>query len=201
MENFDLKKFLTENKLTTASKLLEQEEDYKYFDSEGMGGTIIGTVDGTRVYAMEDSSVFDTVFYALEKGTDVQFLTIETGGETVTADEIQQEHGVSPALAQLLAADIESELSESRKKVSKLTEDGGNIKIVKTDGQEVEFIYNGKPHTVYFDSYEASDYHGNNFSTGYLTGEDQYGGQWAIDAAEDGDYIVDFDIDTIEKIY
>jgi hypothetical protein len=96
--------------------------------------------------------------------------------------------------------DLKKFLTENKMTTaSKLTED--TIKIIKTDGHQVEFIYNGKPHTVDFDSYEASDYHGNNFSTGYLSGWDQYGGQWAIDAAEDGDYIVDFDIDTIEKIY
>jgi len=95
-----------------ATRLSEQDDDYKYFDEEGMGGFKIGNVEGTTVYSMEDSSVEDTVFYALESGADIQFLAIEVAGEEMTADEIQQEYNVSPELAQFLAADIQSELSE-----------------------------------------------------------------------------------------
>jgi hypothetical protein len=95
-----------------ATRLSEQDDDYKYFDEEEMGGFKIGSVEGTTVYSMEDSSIEDTVFYALERGADVQFLAIEVAGEEMTADEIQQEYNVSPKLAQFLAADIQSELSE-----------------------------------------------------------------------------------------
>lgn len=114
MKDFNLKKFLTENKLTRASRLREQEETYKYFDKEGTGGTVIGKADGKTLYALEDSDVYDTLFYAIESESDVQFITIETEGESLRTSEIMSQLGPnkSPKIAKLIKSDIDRELGE-----------------------------------------------------------------------------------------
>lgn len=121
MENFNLKKFLVENKLTKESKLLKEDEDnYKYFDEEGAGGFLSGTVDGIAIYTLEDSSVYDTAFYALEDIAtgEVDFVGIDVAGEHVSAQQISAEYGINPQIADYLAKDIASELdmSENRSK-------------------------------------------------------------------------------------
>jgi hypothetical protein len=201
MKNFDLKKFLTENKLTRTSKVLESNYDGEFNE-----------LDITYDEFTELENVTDQ--YLAQKGIDLDME--EEGSGQELADMLNPKQVAKYSTGQDMGAeyvdvydlgngyllgveDYTGYGTVVKKKVSKLAEN--SIKIIKTDGREVEFTYNGKPHTVYFDSYEASDYHGNNFSTGYLTGDDQYGGQWAMDAAEEEDNIVDWDIDTIEKIY
>jgi len=201
MENFNLKKFLTENKLTTASKVLESSYDDE-FNKLGI----------TYDEFTELENVTDQ--YLAQKGIDLNME--EEGSGQKLVDMLNPEQVAKYSTEADMGAEYVDvyELGDGyllgvedytgygsivKKRVSKLTEN--SIKIIKTDGRQVEFIYNGKLHTAYFDDYEATDYHGNNYSTGYLIGTDQYGGEWAVDASEEEGSIVDWDIDTIEKIY
>jgi len=113
-DNFNLRSFLIENKLTKNAQLLkEQEEDYKYFDEEGTGGFYMTTIDGHKIYSMEDSSVMDTCFYAIEDPEgDVEFVAIDVAGEPVSSEDIQNEHELLSYIADFIEADIAKELGE-----------------------------------------------------------------------------------------
>jgi hypothetical protein len=112
-DNFNLRAFLTENKLTKNSQLLkEQEEDYKYFDEEGIGGFYLGQVKGITIYSLEDSSVMDTCMYALEGPQGVEFIDIDVAGEPISSEELQNEYELQSDIADFIAADIDRELGE-----------------------------------------------------------------------------------------
>lgn len=113
-DNFNLRSFLTENKLTKNAKLLkEQEEGYRYFEEEGNGGFYLGTADGHKVYSMEDSSVMDTCFYAIEDPEGyVEFVGIDVAGEPVSSEDLQNEYELLSYVADLIEADIAKQLGQ-----------------------------------------------------------------------------------------
>jgi len=113
-DNFNLRAFLTENKLTKNAKLLkEEQEDYKYFDEEGTGGFYMTTIDGVKIYSLEDSSIMDTCFYALEdEDGDIDFISIDVSGEPVSSEDIQNEQEILSYIADFIEEDINSQLEE-----------------------------------------------------------------------------------------
>ena len=113
-DNFNLRSFLTENKLTKNAKLLkEEQEDYKYFDEEGNGGFYLGTVDGHKIYSMEDSSVMDTCFYAIiDPDGNEEFVGIDVAGEPISSEELQNEYELQSNIADFIEADINAELGD-----------------------------------------------------------------------------------------
>jgi hypothetical protein len=112
-DNFNLRSFLTENNLTKNAQLLkEQEEDYKYFDEEGTGGFYMTTIDGVKIYSLEDSSIMDTCFYALEGPETTYMISVDVSGEQVDADYVEQDSGVTGKVADFIVNDINSQLEE-----------------------------------------------------------------------------------------
>jgi len=113
-DNFNLRQFLSENKLTKNAKLLkEEQEDYKYFDEEGTGGFYMTTIDGVKIYSLEDSSIMDTCFYALEdEDGDIDFISIDVSGEPVSSEDIQNEQEILSYIADFIEEDINSQLEE-----------------------------------------------------------------------------------------
>jgi hypothetical protein len=112
--NFNLRTFLTENKLTKNAQLLkEEQEDYKYFDEEGTGGFYMTTIDGHKIYSMEDSSVMDTCFYAIiDPDGNEEFVGIDVAGEPISSEEIQNEYEIQSNIADFIEADINAELGD-----------------------------------------------------------------------------------------
>ena len=113
-DNFNLRSFLTENKLTKNAKLLkEEQEGYRYFEEEGNGGFYLGTADGHKVYSMEDSSVMDTCFYAIEDPEGyVEFVGIDVAGEPISSEQLQNEYELLSYVADFIEADIAKELGQ-----------------------------------------------------------------------------------------
>lgn len=113
-DNFNLRTFLSENKLTKNAQLLkEQQEDYRYFDEEGTGGFYMTTIDGVKIYSLEDSSIMDTCFYALEDEDGyIDFISIDVSGEPVSSEDIQNEQEVLSYIADFIEEDINSQLEE-----------------------------------------------------------------------------------------
>ena len=113
-DNFNLRSFLTENKLTKNAKLLkEEQEDYKYFDEEGNGGFYLDTVDGHKIYSMEDSSVMDTCFYAIvSPDGNEEFVGIDVAGEPISSEELQNKYELQSNIADFIEADINAELGD-----------------------------------------------------------------------------------------
>jgi len=112
-DNFNLRTFLTENKLTKNAQLLkENQEDYKYFDEEGIGGFYLGQVKGITIYSLEDSSVMDTCMYALEGPQGVEFIDIDVAGEPISSEELQNEYELQSDIADFIEADIAKELGD-----------------------------------------------------------------------------------------
>lgn len=92
-------------------------------------------------------------------------------------------------------------LSEVKRKIKlrakKLNEN--RIQIIKADEDYAEFNYEGKLYKVSFDDgYEATENHGNFFSTGYVSGQDQFGNTWSMDAEADNGRVVDVHPETLE---
>ena len=111
-DNFNLRAFLSENKLTKNAQLLKEQEDYKYFDEEGTGGFYMTTIDGVQIYSLEDSSVADTCFYALVEPETTYMISIDVSGEPVDADYVEQDSGVTGKVAEFIANDINKELGQ-----------------------------------------------------------------------------------------
>lgn len=81
-----------------------------------------------------------------------------------------------------------------------MLEQATDLKILKEEGTTLEFEYQGKIRSVDFDDYYASDNHGNFYSTGYISGKDQYGNEWSMDAEAEMGSVIDWDPDTIIQI-
>ena len=113
-DNFNLRSFLTENKLTKNAKLLkEEQEGYRYFEEEGNGGYYLDTVDGHKIYSMEDSSVMDTCFYAIiDPDGNEEFVGIDVAGEPISSEELQNEYELQSNIADFIEADINAELGD-----------------------------------------------------------------------------------------
>lgn len=111
MNNFDLRKFLTENKLTSNTRLLKEDANLKSFD--GQEGSFLGKVDYWNIYSLEGSSASDTMAYALVSSEEVEMVSIDVAGEEVSLDQIKQGiegRGMSDEVAQFLLDDINSQL-------------------------------------------------------------------------------------------
>ena len=149
-DNFNLRSFLSENKLTKNAQLLkEQQEDYKYFDEEGVGGFYLGQVKGITIYSLEDSSVMDTCMYALEGPQGVDFIDIDVAGEPISPPEILKQHQLPFEIAQFIADDIDRELGEEgiydeEEEEEELNEakEYSFIFNYNTDEDDVEYIQN-----------------------------------------------------------
>ena len=109
MDNFDLRKYLVENKVTTNSRMVN-EEDYRTFE-EG-SGFYEGTVGQTKIYSMEDSSVADTAFYALDTEGEVSYVSVDVAGEKVTPRSVSKETGVDKNVAAFIAKNINDQLED-----------------------------------------------------------------------------------------
>jgi len=94
------------------SFVMKEEEDYKYFDEEGTGGFYMTTIDGEKIYSLEDSSTMDTCFYAIEGPETTYMISIDVSGEPVDADYVEQDSGVTGKMAEFIANDINSQLEE-----------------------------------------------------------------------------------------
>ena len=120
MENFNLKKFLVENKLTTNSRILsenEQEHGFKNFD--GYDAFHIGTAGGAKIYRLDDSDVFENCTYVWEYPNDTTHWTsnmidIDVSGQPVSSEELQEYDDLEgkPEIADFIAADIARKLKE-----------------------------------------------------------------------------------------
>lgn len=75
-----------------------------------------------------------------------------------------------------------------------------DLKILNQEGNTIEFEYGGKIRKVEFDDYRPTDYHGNFYSTGYVSGKDQWGVEWSMDAEEESGSVIDWDLDTLIQI-
>ena len=108
--SFDLRKFLTENKLTRVSRtLLKENQHPESIDTEGgLQGLFIGEVNGVPIYGVEDSSVRDTMVYVV--GGEI--VAIDVDGEVVPGVEIHTEYGLPEEIAEFLAHDIADELGQ-----------------------------------------------------------------------------------------
>ena len=109
MDNFDLKKYLVENKVTRNSRMLNEEE-YRTFEQGA--GFYVGTVDQTKIYSMEDFSVVDTAFYALDTEGEVSYVSVDVAGEKVTPRYVSEETGVDKNVAAFIAKDINDQLED-----------------------------------------------------------------------------------------
>jgi|TARA_R100000084_G_C4654307_1_gene151816 hypothetical protein len=96
--NFDLKKFLTENKLTTNSKKLNEKEGEMF---DGVYGINIdddipsSKTAGISIYDLEDSSLADTYWFGILDGEgNKKIISIEVGGGPINVDDIEK--GVVP---------------------------------------------------------------------------------------------------------
>ena len=123
MENtFDLKKFLTENKLTNNSRMIKENADeegdgWKYFDIDGdeVEGLYMDTVDGVKIYSMIDSSVFDTCSYILEDEEGyVETVDIDVSGQLVDSEDLQNDYELSSYIADFISDDIAKQLGEEQ---------------------------------------------------------------------------------------
>lgn len=115
MNSFDLKNFLTENKLTTNSKLLNEVEENSVVDFNGQQGLLLGTVNNVKIYSLEGSSVSDEMYYALVDNVRTTHLfSVDVAGEEVDLDYVKQEAGIkiSDKLAQFIVNDINNELNQ-----------------------------------------------------------------------------------------
>jgi len=162
-DNFNLRQFLTENKLTKNAKLLkEEQEDYKYFDEEGTGGFYMTTIDGVKIYSLEDSSIMDTCFYALEDEDGyIDFISIDVSGEPVSSEDIQNEQEISSYIADFIEEDINSQLKEEG-----LLEASDSMK----NKMNEEASLNGKPvdiRSIEIEDIDTSDYP--DFTDAYIT--------------------------------
>jgi hypothetical protein len=154
-DNFDLRQFLTENKLTKNAQLLkEEQEDYKYFDEEGTGGFYMTTIDGEKIYSLEDSSIMDTCFYAIEGPETTYMISIDVSGEPVNADYVEQDSGVSGKMADFIVDDINSQLEEEG-----LLETSRSMKNKMNEARVEGFDVNKKAFEVSFiDKYGGGDF-------------------------------------------
>lgn len=75
-----------------------------------------------------------------------------------------------------------------------------NVEVVSDDGLYVEFNYKGELRKVDFVDFEQTEKHGNGFGTGYISGKDQFGNEWAMDAEFDMGSPIDWDVSTLEMI-
>lgn len=92
---------------------MNEEDNYKYFDEEGIGGYYLSTVEGTKIYSLEDSSVRDNCGYALEDPDgDIEFISIDVSGEPVSSEDIQNEYELLSYVADFIADDINAELGD-----------------------------------------------------------------------------------------
>ncbi len=122
VKDFNLRKFLTENKLTTNSKMLKESEDeegdgWKYFDIDGdeVEGLYMDTVDGVKIYSMTDSSVFDTCSYILEDEEGyVETVDIDVSGQPVDSEDLQNDYELSSYIADFISDDIAKQLGEEQ---------------------------------------------------------------------------------------
>ena len=92
---------------------MNEEDNYKYFDEEGIGGFYMNTIDGVKIYSLEDSSIMDTCGYALEDEDGyIDFISIDVSGEPVSSEDIQNEQEISSYIADFIEEDINSQLEE-----------------------------------------------------------------------------------------
>jgi len=159
-DNFNLRTFLSENKLTKNAKLLkEQEEDgWKTFDDSGMEGLYMGTVDGVKIYSVTDSSVNDYCAYVLEYldgSTDI--LDLDVSGQPISPEELQEYDILSdkPEIADFISRDIDKELGQEGG--GEMDETSHSMKNKMNEGVSL----NGKPvdiGSIEIDGIDTSDY-------------------------------------------
>lgn len=114
MNSFDLKNFLTENKLTSNSKFLDETNAKDVIDFDGQKGLLLGTVNNVKIYSLEGSSVSDEMYYALvDNVRTTHLISVDVAGEEVDLDYVKQQVDIkiSDKLAQFIADDINQELN------------------------------------------------------------------------------------------
>lgn len=100
---FDIKKFLNENKLTPSSRKLNEDQ----------GADKIGEVGDAVIYALEGSSLNDTMMYRVETPRGSKDIGVEVDGETApTTQEIASTYSIPNAVADLIQKDIAREFSQ-----------------------------------------------------------------------------------------
>lgn len=121
MENFNLKKFLVENKLTANSRMLSEEQEGTTKDFDGYEGLHIATVDGIKIYRLEDSDVYENCTYVWEYPNDTtdtdwvdNTIDIDVSGLPVSSEELQEYDDLKnqPKIADAIAADIAKKLRQ-----------------------------------------------------------------------------------------
>ena len=107
--NFDLKKFLVENKLTANSKMTNEQAKEMMFD--GILGLHVGDVAGVSVYSLETSDVYDTLYYGtLDVSGTKNVVAVDVAGEQQTPEDVIRAGVSSKELASFIANDINNEL-------------------------------------------------------------------------------------------
>lgn len=192
MNNFDLKQFLTENKLTSNSRILNEAKN-REVEFDGQPGTFLMNVGDVQVYSLDDSSAFDTMFYGLVTADGREGISIEVGGEPVDKEHLQSVYNLEPDLAAALANDINNELDGRILKEERVT-------VINDNFPYIEFTDSGKKYSVEFEYYDQMDDHGYQLDVLYV-GEDQFGDKWSIEVTEDrmsGD-VDEYDLSSIQR--
>jgi hypothetical protein len=100
MDNFNLKKFMVENKLTTTSRMNEAEGGL----NEEQEGFEVGSAGGFNIYSLEGSSTEGSMMYKIEKSISIDPAAVTNAKDLVT------KYNLEPAIAFAIFKDLESEL-------------------------------------------------------------------------------------------
>ena len=117
--NFDLRKFLTENKLTTNSKVAKEEEMFDGVHGINIDDSIPSSkTAGISIYVLESSSGADTYYFGILDGEDnKKIISVEVGGGPVNVDDIEK--GVVP---HEVASDIVDYINDEVKSLEEVKE-------------------------------------------------------------------------------
>lgn len=240
MENFNLKKFLTENKLTTASRLIKEnydgddyddyEEKFKAAEQQVKGAELLFSYNqdswdiediddlisrknptGKYYYWYdepgEETGIIEITpkqaLHAIEYGFDMKDDFPKGLPQGYEFEIYYKQEGGRPFGMKGDLDESKKALRESKRKIktSKKKLNENTIKVVKADEDYAEFYYQGKLYKVDFtDGYEATENHGNFYSTGYVSGQDQFGNTWTMDADADDGRVVDVHPDTLDML-
>lgn len=194
-QNFDLKKFLVENKLTSNSKRLtlleESTEDIQVTKDDFIPNKYIEFIQDGKEYQVEfdDYEEFDNHGYQ----SAVMFM-----GQDQFGDEWEIEATVDNMSGDVDEYDIHSIQRAQQYGTNEASEK--KVQVTKDRFPHVEFMSDGKKHTVKFELMDYAD--GDKyFKHAIFVGDDQYGDQWSINVTlTDGNEPEEWDLDSIEKV-
>lgn len=214
MGQFDLKKYLVENKLTSNSRLVKEnflqanDKSIEILDYKFPNMTI---KQNGKVYEIEfdDYEIMDSFG---NEGSDGLYYGYDQYGGNWDMEVYFDYHGeieeVFPETIQKgMGHDLKTNEESTASNLKNEYYARENIEIVKDNFSKDNTITikdkdTGKEHTIFFDESEVMDSHGNEGSDVAYYGVDQDGTEWTMDAVESwfGD-LDDYFPETIEKRY